>query len=211
MPSVQGTDDFNHAIDSGYYTDGFFGAPTAVSAPLYGFQPKSLSIVTDGGNVGARHNITGTPTFGWAAFPYRTPALSASAHAVHSFGNTSGATVGAIYLNSTGLYTTVGGVDGATFAISVNTWYWVETIFDVSTGTHTVYMRVSGTDAATASTASAATTITWSQLMSFAGDPSSETSYYGLWKWGSSTSTTDYLGEPLAALRSQFLDYDYSR
>lgn len=202
MPTVQGTDDFNHAINAGFYTDGFFGTPTAVGTPLYASQPATLSIVTDGGNVGARHNITGTPTFGWAAFPFRVPATSAGNTFVHSFGVTGGATVGAIALGTTGLFTTVGGDTGTEFPIFQDIWYWVETIMDVSSGTHSVYMRVNGADADPASVASGATTITWSQLISFAGDPAGEESFYGWWQWGSATSITDWLGEPGAAAAS---------
>ena len=78
MPTVQGTDDFNHAINAGYYTDGFFGSPSAVGTPLYASQPATFRIQTSGGNEGARHNITGSQTRGWAAFPFRTPALPSS-------------------------------------------------------------------------------------------------------------------------------------
>lgn len=60
MPTVQGSDNFDHAIDAGYYTDGFFspgaGNPEAVISPLYRSQAKSLHITTGAGNSGVRHN-----------------------------------------------------------------------------------------------------------------------------------------------------------
>jgi hypothetical protein len=199
MPTVQGTNNFDHAIDAAYYTDGFFssaGSPDAVTSPVYDGQAKSLRIVTDGNNIGARHNITGTPARGWAGFAFRTAGLpTTSGVFVCSFGTASGV-VPALSLGTTGLYATIGGATGAEFAISANTWYWVECIADVSGTTRRMHFRVEGTDGASAESTDAATTISWHQMISFAGDESGNTSYRGYWQWGSATSATDWLGEP---------------
>lgn len=211
MPTVQGTDDFNHAIDAGYYADGFFGAPTAVTSPLYQSNPKSLSIVADGGNQGVRHNVSGTPTRGWAAFAFRAESLPVAATtAVCTFG-TAGGVVPALYMGSVGIYASIAGVDGTELAISADTWYWVECIADVSGATRRMHYRVGGVDGTTAEHTDVATTISWHQFISFAGDTSAVQRYYSWWNWGEAASASDWLGEPAGFRRSQHLDYDYSR
>lgn len=198
MPTTQGTDDFNHAITAGYYVDGFFGTPTAVGSPLYQLQPQSLSIVTNGSNVGVRHNITGSPTRGWAAFPFRFTTLPAgSGYQVANF-QSAAADRGALWMGSTGIYISVTGGNGTIFPLSVNTWYWIEMIFDVSTATHQVFGRVNGVDMNSPAgfAAGSASTLSFHQLISLAGDPAGFTNYYGMWKWGSATTNADWLGEP---------------
>lgn len=141
MPTVQGTDDFNHNIDASYYVDGFFGAPTAVTSPLYHTQPKSLSIVSTGANVGARHNLTGTPSRGWHAFPWRTTSHPPADVTIANMTSTGGQR-GALHHGATGIFLNMSGSLGAVTAISLNTWYWVEMIYDATTGTHDIYARV---------------------------------------------------------------------
>jgi hypothetical protein len=204
MPTVQGTDDFDHAIDGTYYADGFFGAPTAVTSPLYASQAKSLQIVSDGGNVGARHNITGTPTFGWAGFAFNADTLpGASDVEIATFGTAAGV-VPAVVLSSVGIYATIGGDIGVEFALSTDTWYWIECIADVSGATQRMHFRVEGVDGDPAEIAGGASTISWHQHISFAGNPAGFTSWRSLWKWGSATSASDWLGEPSAAEKQTF-------
>ncbi len=203
MPTVQGTDDFNHAIDAGYYTDGFFtpgaGNPEAVAAPLYRSQQKSLHIITGAGNSGARHNLTGTPTRGWAAFPWQTPDTLADC-TICGF-QSLGTDVGRLAMGTTGLYLyTSTAPPAASFAVDTNTWYWIEMIFDVSTGTHQVYGRIAGEDMpAPTGHVAAASTVDFHQLIGLAGDTATIDNYYGYWEWGSAASNSDWAGEPGAA------------
>ena len=195
MPTVQGTDDFNHAIDAGYYTDGFFGSPDAVGAPRFLSAPASLRIETSGGNEGVRHNITGTR--GWAAFPFQTPALPASgSYSIANLG-TPGGSVGALLIGTTGLFLANSTTNGAEFAIDPDTWYWVEMIFDVSESNHNVYGQVAGVNMSTPGVhaAGAPTTIEFHQLLNF-GDAAGETYYYGSWQWGTAAFDSDFLGPP---------------
>lgn len=191
MPTVQATDDFNHAIDAGYYTDGFFGTPTAVSSPLYQSQPKSLEIITGAGATGVRENLTGTPTHGWMAFPFRTSAV-ADVIQVANFWAAGFSEAGTLNMTSTGLYVTLA-TDSTAIAISANTWYWVEMIYDVSANPHELFLKVGGTTVSTTS-AVAATTVESAQLLG--QFTPSKTFHYGLWKYGSAASDSDWLGEP---------------
>ena len=193
MPTVQATDDFNHAIDSGYYTDGFFGAPTAVSSPLYQAQPKSLEIVTTADPTGVRENLSGTPTRGWTGFPFRTSTLTNAK--VGNFWTASFGEAGEFWLGSTGLYAVIGGNQTTEIAIATGAWYWVECIYDVSSGTHRMIIKV-GESTQEATSTAAATTVESCQLLGQFSPGA--TFHYGLWKYGSAASNTDWLGEPSA-------------
>lgn len=198
MPTTQGTDDFNHAISAAFY-DSVFGVPAAVTSPLYQVQPKTLQIVTTGGNIGVRKNITGAPTRAWAAFPFRTPALPTStAVRLCNFSANGGATIGAIELGAGGMYATLGATIGASTVISIDTWYWIECILDVTTTAGTMNWRMAGTTRGQAAATITAGTVDFHQLLSLAADPSGFTLNYGMWKWGTATSITDWLGEPAA-------------
>lgn len=204
MPTVQGTDDFNHVIDAGYYTDGFFGTPTQVSTPTYQANPKTLSIVTTGGNVGARHNISGSPTRGWKGVALRLPALPTVGQDISVCGFQSTAvTVGRLHCGSVGLYLSNSSFNGTEFAISIDTWYWVEMIFDVSGNDHNVYGRIGTSDMTSpaAHAAGASSALDFDQLISLGGDTSGITEFYSLWKWGSAASNSDWLGEPTSGGR----------
>ena len=196
MPTVQGTDDFNHAIDAGFYTDGFFGTPVAVGTPLYASQPATLEIETPGGAEGVRHDLSGSPTRGWAAFPFQTPALASGSFSVANF-STPGGSSGQMLLGSTGLFIANSTNNGAETPITPDTWYWVEMIFDVSANPHQVYGRVNGVDMGAPPTghAVAADAIEFHQLVNF-GD-TGETALYGWWQWGTAASISDWLGEPV--------------
>jgi hypothetical protein len=203
MPTVQGTDDFNHAIDAGYYTDAFFspgaGNPEAVNSPLYRSQPKSLHITTAAGNSGVRHNITGAPTRGWAAFPLQVSALATAGDVMVAGFQSAATDVGRLHLGSSGLFLVNStGTTGAEFAITPNTWYWVEMIFDVSGANHNVYGRVAGSDMTSpaAFSAGAGSSLDFHQLISLAGDTPALSEYFGMWEWGSAASNSDWLGEP---------------
>jgi hypothetical protein len=198
MPTIQGTDHFDHAVDAGFYTDGFFGTPTRVSSPLYASEADSLQIVSDGGNVGCRHNITGTPTRGWAGFAFRADTLAGGTPVfIASFGTAEGV-VPALVLGSVGVYATIGGDDGTEAAISTDTWYWIECIADVSGATREMLWRINGVDQDTPTSAGSATTISWHQQISFAGDGAGVTTWRGYWQYGSAANDTDWQGEPSA-------------
>lgn len=212
MPTVQGSDNFDHAIDAGYYTDGFFspgaGNPEAVISPLYRSQAKSLHITTGAGNSGVRHNVSGSPTRGWAGFAFQCSSLLPEGQEVTVAGFSSAATdAGRISLGSTGLYLNNSGGSAVEFAISSGTWYWVEMIFDVSGTSHNVYGRIGGVDmtAPTAFSAGSASTVDFHQLLSLADDSGTVSDYYSLWEWGQATSNADWLGEPGAVVAVSFM------
>lgn len=198
MPTVQGTDDFNHAINSGAY-DAFFGAPVQVLTPIYQSQPATLKIPSAGTNVGVRKNITGSPTKGWMGWALRFETIPTGAGVVCGELRDAGGTVTRFVVESSGeLHCYVsGGVVRSYGVIAADTWYWVEAIFDVNDGTgiKKCYWRVNGVDQTTASDTVAASTLSWSQLLSLDGNGTADW-YVGLWKWGSAASVTDWLGEP---------------
>lgn len=198
MPTVQGTDDFNHTIVSGSY-DAFFGAPTQVLTPIYQSQPATLKIAPDNVNTqGVRKNITGSPTKGWMAWALRFETIPTTAGVLCGELRDAAATVARFTVAATTgeLFCYVSG--GATRSwgnITADTWYWIEAIFDVNdgTGVKKCYWRVNGVDQTTATDTVAASTISWSQLVSTSGFGDW---YCGLWKWGTASTTSDWLGEP---------------
>lgn len=207
MPTTLGTNNFDHNIDGTYYVDGFWssgGYPTNVASPVYQSQPKSLQITTDGNNIGCRHYITGSRTMAWVGFAFRSAGkpVSSSVAVLWNQCADPGAERGDVYLGSTGLFVNTGGDIGAEYSISIDQWYWVEVIYDVSTTTHAIYMRVGGVDTDVASTSGTATTISHCQFISGSGDPSGYTYYIGDWRYGYASSTSDWLGEPSASTPS---------
>ena len=207
MPTIQATNDFNHAIDAGYYVDGFFspgaGNPAAVGTPLYHSQPQSLKIVTGSGNSGVRHNLTGAPTRGWCGFAFQSDLAGTVDCNVCGF-QSAALDVGRLAIGTSGLYlyTSTAPV-GASLAISAATWYWIEMIFDVSGANHQMYGRVNGVDLGTpgAHAAGSSSNVSFHQLIGLAGDSSVTTNYYGVWYYGSAANNTDWLGEPSAGGR----------
>lgn len=195
MPTVQATDDFDHAIDATYYTDGFFGSPAAVTSPLYQSQPKSLRCTSPASGVeGVRENLTGSPAIAWAAFPLYVETL-ANEHPVFNFWSAGFAEAAYLSVDPGGLFLTLGADIGLKTAINAGQWYWVELIYDVSANPHTLYGRVGTTDLDSVSTAVAATTVDNSQLV-VQFTPSGDDFFYGLWKYGTASGPTDWLGEP---------------
>ena len=192
-------DDFNHAIDSGYYTDGFFGSPTAVGTPLYQGRNPSLEINSPG-NEGVRHNYAGGTTRGRVGFPFRTPAFPTG-------GDTRLLTISSAGdLAECSLYVTEGGSllinVGANFTpnvgISIDTFYFIEVIFDVSTTTYTATWEVDGVSKTGVSSGvlGSASTCDYNQLLSFTGEGTMTWYAGGYWEYDVVSSGTDFLGAP---------------
>lgn len=202
MKSIQTYDDFDHAIDGGYYNT-IWDTPVAVSTPRYRTQPKSLYLPTTGAeNVGVRHLISGSPTKGWHAFAFRIDAAPSNdvglAWIVDAAGTPGRLAVGP----NPNLYVYIGGGSVQVYdgnPILVDTWYWIEFIYDVNDGTgdKKLYWRVNDVDQATATLTSAASTITHAQLFTAAGDASLDW-YASAWHLGSAASTSDWMLEPSA-------------
>lgn len=222
MPTVQTTDDFNHAIDAGYYNTFWGGppAPSAVTTPIYQSQPKTLKMpATSGQNVGVRTLITGSPTRSWMGIALRLEALPTVTDIRLCQFEDSGGAEGrfAVGVGNGNLYCYISG--GSTQAYSGNplvadTWYWLEAILDSNdgTGTKKLYWRIgpSGgtiTDQTTATFVQAASTGVHSQIFSGSGDGTCDY-YAGIWKMGSAASTSDWLGEPLATSQKLRPDAD---
>ena len=67
----------------------------------------------------------------------------------------------------------------------------------MSGSSHNVYGHIEGVGMNTPSAhaAGSSTTIELHQILNF-GDTAGETYYFGMWKWGAASSTSDWLGEP---------------
>lgn len=197
MPTVQGTDDFDHAIDTSFY-DAVFGAPVAVASPLYQSQPRSLEVVSAGSNIGVRKNYSGSPARGWLAAPLRVAsALPADDVVVASFLSGTG-TVARLVVATVGLYPFVSGQTQPEVAIDPDEFNWVEAIFDVSGTTHALHWALNGVTQTPATlTGQVASSVVYNQLVSLSGN-AALTWHAGLWKWGSAASSSDWLGEPAA-------------
>lgn len=93
------------------------------------------------------------------------------------------------------LYTDVNGVNNFA-AFSLDTWHWVETIFDVSGTTHTMYVRIDGVDMTpTSESGSSASHVNSLYLGAFqlVALPGIRLSHH---MWGTAASTSDWLGAP---------------
>ena len=199
MPTVQGTDSFDHGFDVPADYDSVFGTPTAVTTPLYQDRLNSLEINSPG-NEGVRKNITGSPVRGWSAFPLRVPSALPSGDVV-TLGLQDAASVPArIIVTSSGIYASLGASFVTATSFSVDTWHWVEMIYDVNDGTgiKKLYWRMDGTDKETVTLSSAASTVSFAQIVSLSGNASLTWYTGGYWVWGSAASSSDWLGEPSA-------------
>lgn len=199
MPTVQGTDDFNHTIVAGAY-DAFFGTPTQVLTPIYQSQPATLKVPSDNVNtVGVRKNITGAPTKGWMATAFRFETIPTVTGVNFAELRDAAGTVARVGCDSSGnVFAFQGGSTIQNYGIiTADTWYWLEMIFDVNdgTGVKKLYWRINGVNQTTCTDTAAASTISWSQIVSLNTNGIAD-HYSGLWKWGSAATSTDWLGEP---------------
>lgn len=203
MPSVQGTDAFDHGFDVPADYDALFGTPTAVTTPLYQSRLNSLSIDSPG-NEGVRKNITGSPSRGWQAFPVRIPGnpttTAVTFCAIHSVTSNIQARIS---VNTSGVIHAFIGAgsqqNGPT--LTADTWYWVEMIYNVSAATHSLLWRVNGTDQTTATVAATGSdSCDYAQLVSLSGNGTLTWHVGGYWNWGSAASDSDWLGEPSEAV-----------
>lgn len=207
MPTVEGTDDFNHAIDAGFYTAGFFGSPSQVTSPTYNPGPasKSLRIIAAGGNEGVRRSFASPPTLAWVGFPFYFAANPTSADIrVLTISAVSDLAECFLYLNTSGqMYINV----GANFSLSspsldLSKWHWIEVIFDVSTTTYSATWRIDAADQGNVNSGvlASSSTCDYNQLLTFAGDGLGTWYAGGTWEWGSAANGADWLGEPYPPL-----------
>jgi hypothetical protein len=199
MPTVQGTDDFNHAISLDFY-DAIFGAPTSESSPIYpNGGVKTLSVPSTGGNVGVRKNITGGQTLPWAAFPVRVPSAPATTSVNFLTVSPNAGQSARIEIKTDGQvegFFTGGGSAQLGPFLTAGTWYWVEAIIDFSGTTYTGYWRVDDVAQTPFTFAGQpGSTAAYNQLLSHSGN-GTLTWLAGLWKWGFAANTADWLGSP---------------
>lgn len=202
MPTIQGGPDaFDHGFDAPADYDNVFGTTVAVTSPLYQSRLNTLELVADASNNGVRKNISGSPTIGWAAFPFAIDSLvTGEVLPVANFGTASGA-VARLYCGSTGLLLSdVPGAAGSSeFAISTDTFHWVEMLYDCAN--HDARVYIDGSLAISVDGSGTATTISFHQLLlgPFGGSPAGVKVWYGgYWVWGSGAALDDILGEPSA-------------
>lgn len=197
MPTVQGTDDFNHAIDAAYYGSYFWGSGlAAVSSPLYQSTPKSLEFDWVNNACGLGWAITGSQTYAWMGFPYRQTEANFADLGIARL-VTVATTPMLLGLGSTGLYLNIGTNWSTEIAITPNTWYWVEVILYCGATTWQGALKVGETVQTVSATGQTVTTI---ERVQFYHDveTSSVVAYIGgAWKRGYATSMTDWLGPPL--------------
>lgn len=201
MPTIQGGPDaFDHGFDVPVDYDNVFGTPTAVTDPLYQGRLNSLEINAPG-NEGVRKNYSGGTTRAWVGFPIRFASFPTG-------GDTRVLTISAasdlaecfLYVNGSGqMYMNVGpNFSTSSSALSLDTFYWIEAIFDVSTTTYSGTWRISGSDQddVDSGVLASASTCDYNQLLSFSGEGTMTWYAGGYWVWGSAASASDWLGEP---------------
>jgi hypothetical protein len=201
MPALQGVDSFAHRVASaagGGLYDTVFGTPTFDTGTVYEGGLASM-LIDSPGNEGVRNLITGTPTRGFVAFALRFSAFPTGADTrlltISSLGDLAECF---LYINTIGqLYINVGpNFSPNAAALSLDTWYWIEVIFDVSTTTYTATWRINEASqtGVNSGVLASASTIDYAQLLSFSGE-GTMTWRCGGWTWGSASSGTDWLGK----------------
>lgn len=199
MPTVQGTDAFDHGFDVPADYDTVFGTPTAVTSPLYQGRLNSCEIDSPG-NEGVRKNITDSPSRGWMGFPFRIPSNpSGGALTLCAMHSVTSNIQCRITVNTSGqMRAFIGaGTDVGGPTLTPEVFYWVELIYNVVDTTHTLLWRVNGGDQPTPTvSATGSDSIDYGQLVSLSGGGTVTWHAGGYWSWGSAASDTDWLGEP---------------
>lgn len=196
MPYILGIDRFEaEPWPTGY--SAVFGTPTRVESPLNGNLRYSVEIDSPGAE-GLRKSLSsGTPTKGWAGFAFQVPSIPASQVSLCTMNDLAEGVE--IYIESTGLRCFFSGGSNVLYgAITPNTWYWVELIFDSNdgTGTKRAYWRVNGVDQTTVTKVAAGSTMSNVQMLSFAGQPAL-TWVLGGWAWGTVQTVIEWNGDNL--------------
>lgn len=204
MPTVQGTDNFNHGnftVPGGGPYTAIFGTPTKDTTVVHGTDPASLLISTTTAAEAVEYAITGTPTRGWMGFWWRVEsgAEPASDVTIANFDVTAGARAKASYQPSQDrFYWFWDGGSAQSLAASTYTpgsWIWLEFIAEVNTSTRTLNARLGGTTGTPATVTTTSTTITGATLGQDSSTPTVVMRYSNA-QWGTATGATDWLGEP---------------
>lgn len=202
MPTIQGTDPFTNVVAGNY--DAFFNVdgtdPSGVTSPLYQDCTHSLRISPTGSNEGVRKNLTGSPSRGWTGFPYYiTTSPSGGQGILRMSAVTAGILANVSISAARAIHAFVGAgsvVNGPT--LDIDTWYWIEAIYNVLSNPHVLHWRVNGVDQTPAEVAATGgDSVGYAQLFSSSGGAT----WYagGKWSWGSATSDSDWSGEPSPA------------
>lgn len=200
MPTVQGTDNFNHgnfAVPGGGPYRGVEGAPVKDTGVVHSPEVASLLIEATTTFENVQYQITGLPTLGWLGFWFRQNTADEIGNFIlGKFFPTAGGAGEIAYLASSNqIYQHIAG--SSTFpglTISLDTWVWIESIFDVSGATRRMRTRVGGVDLTAEDFAIAASTVSHLGIGNMSAD--SAKCRFSNAKWGTAASLTDWLGEP---------------
>lgn len=201
MPSVQGTDTFAvgdfTVPGSGPYR-AVEGTPVKDTTVVRPGDPASMLIEATTSIENVQYDFSGSPTLAWHGFYFRQDAADEVGNfLVSKFFPAAGGEGELGYLSATNeLYQHIGG--SATFpviTITLDAWVWVEQIFDVSEATRRLRTRVGGVDLAAEDHAVAASTVSHHGIGNMSAD--SVKCRFSRSMWGTATSLTDWLGEPV--------------
>lgn len=216
MPTVSGTDLFSHGdftVPGGGPYHGMVGSLPTDDHSQVPYGEIAVAKWTLTGYLRYAHGSP--PSRGWAGFFFRmnTGEEPAGNQTILQYWTLGFGQASKIYwIPATNEFAfTVGDITYNNVAIALDTYHWIELIFDASGTTHTLYYRIDGGTAASVSDSGggAGTTVQYLELGSLFAD---FTSRFGHVMWGSAASTSDWLGQPpVIRTRSPQLDFDFAR
>jgi len=196
MPTVHGTDLFHHndftVPGGGPYIE-VGGTPERDLTVLRPGDPASLLISTGATveQLGSQLK-TPLPVRGWHGFAWRLNSAPAADVVLARFWTAGfGTSAGLEYFVAGQELQHFLGANTARIAVSLNTWYWVEQIFDVSGTTYALYTQVNGVDLTSVTTTGTASTVEYTYLQGY-----NITHRFSRHMWGAAASVTDWHGDP---------------
>ena len=206
MPTIQGTDNFNHGDftipGGGPYAD-VNGTPAKDTTIVHSPDPASLLIATAGAEENVQYAVSGSPTLPWHGFWFRLesadePASNTMVAHIGTVDDAYGALEFQPSANNFFQYIAGGSnfPQGATYTFG--TWVWIEQILDCGGGTRSIYCRIGGVDLTPGTRTIAASPGTNVALGSRAAAPTIPAFRYSNTYWGVAASVTDFMGPPVS-------------
>lgn len=206
MPTVQGTDNFNHGdftVPGGGPYSAINGSPAKDTSIVHSPEPASLLIATTAAEENVQSAISGSPRYGWHGFWFRLESADEpGANTKLAFINAADGFHGNLEFQPSAnnffhyINTGTNFPQGATYTFG--TWVWIEMILDTDgAGTRTQYVRIGGVDLTASTLAKAASSASSAGLGSNVATPTIPAYRYSNHYWGSAASISDWMGEPV--------------
>src|SRR5262245_35050971 len=200
MPTITGTDNFSHASFSvpggGSYIE-VNGAPSYDTSILTPGMAGALLLDSSAAREDLGKNIPSPGAIGWQGAWWRLTTEPASQADVFYMWKTAFAgAAGLTYVPSTDQlqFFMSGSANINVFTVVLNTWYWLELIWDVSSGSHTLAGQINGSNLTSLAGSGSASNV--EPIYMGQGAAATQSQRFGDWRYGTAASTSDFLGVP---------------